>query len=95
MRTIDFWKTKLKEATVELSKVGEGAKHYNAPLPGPPPTRDMFKGSWRRARDRWLRKVDQARRFKKLTDRIAYYNSRIEALRNLPRAARALRNPPI
>lgn len=94
MRSIDFWKAKLEAAEKELKGLLTPAL-----LPGLPPKRKRFRNHWPRVRHRWVKQVKELKentfKTKKLRGRINYYKQRIDALRSLPRAARALRSPPI
>jgi hypothetical protein len=89
MRTIEFWKTKLKLAERALKDLGP--RHD----PGPRPSFLEYRGRFPKAMALWDKRVRIERQRVKLEARISYFKERIEALRSMTVGARALAFPPL
>jgi len=62
---------------------------------GPRPSLGDCRGKWPKVCAKWAKRARDERQRSKLEARIAYFKERIEALRDLPRGARALLFPPL
>lgn len=91
MRTIDFWKQKLKEA----KKLLDGQVQLTPNLQSPVRPLDMGPIRWGHQLKATRKKAGVNRWHAKLKKRIAFYEERIAYLRSLSKFDRVIKIPPI